>query len=68
MKGLQTPTFIVWGDHDRALHYSGAEILHQLMPNSQVLIMPDMGHVPMLEAPSKTAADYVVFRDSLGKH
>lgn len=68
VKGLQTPTFIVWGDHDRALHYSGAEILHRLIPNSQVLIMPDMGHVPMLEAPSKTAADYVVFRDSLGKH
>ena len=68
VKGLQTPTLIVWGDHDRALHYSGAEILHKLMPNSQVLIMPDMGHVPMLEVPSKSAADYIVFRDSLGKH
>jgi pimeloyl-ACP methyl ester carboxylesterase len=65
VKGLQTRTLIVWGDHDRALHYSGAEILHKLMPNSQVLIMPDMGHVPMLEAPSRTAADYIAFRDSL---
>lgn len=68
VKGLQTPAFIVWGDHDRALHYSGAAILHALMPNSQVLIMPDMGHVPMLEAPSRTAADYIAFRDSLGGH
>jgi pimeloyl-ACP methyl ester carboxylesterase len=65
VKNLQTRTLIVWGDHDRALHYSGAEILHGLMPNSQVLVMPDMGHVPMLEAPAQTAADYVKFRDSL---
>lgn len=67
VQGLQTRTLIVWGDHDRALHYSGAAILHQLMPNSQVLIMPDMGHVPMLEAPSQTAADYIAFRDSPGR-
>ncbi|HZR34520.1 MAG TPA: alpha/beta fold hydrolase [Nevskia sp.] len=65
LQGLQTPAFIVWGDHDRALHYSGAAILHRLMPNSQVLIMPDIGHVPMLETPSRSAADYIAFRDSL---
>ncbi len=68
VRNLQTPSFIVWGDHDRALHYSGAAILHALMPNSQVRIMPDMGHVPMLEAPSQTAADYIAFRDSLKQH
>jgi pimeloyl-ACP methyl ester carboxylesterase len=65
VRNLQIHTFIVWGDHDRALHYSGAEILHKLMPSSQLLIMPDMGHVPMLEAPSQTAADYIAFRNSL---
>jgi len=68
VKGLATPTLIVWGDHDRALHYSGAEVLHGLLPHSQVVIMPDIGHLPMMEAPSKTAADYIAFRDSLGKH
>jgi abhydrolase domain-containing protein 6 len=68
VQGLGTPTLIVWGDHDRALHYSGAEVLHGLMPHSQVVIMADIGHLPMMEAPSKAAADYVLFRDSLGKH
>ena len=67
VKNLSTPALIVWGDHDRALHYSGAEVLHRLMPNSQVIIMPDMGHLPMLEAPAQSAADYIKFRDSLGK-
>ena len=68
VKNLATPALIVWGDHDRALHYSGAEVLHQLMPNSQVIIVPDMGHLPMLEAPAQSAADYINFRDSLAKH
>jgi pimeloyl-ACP methyl ester carboxylesterase len=67
VKGLSTPALIVWGDHDRALHYSGAAILHQLLPNSQVIIMPDMGHLPMLEAPAQAAADYVQFRESLAR-
>ena len=68
LKNLPTPTLIVWGDHDRALNYSGAEILHQLLLNSQVIIVPDMGHLPMLEAPAQTAADYIKFRDSLARH
>ena len=67
VKNLSTPALIVWGDHDRALHDSGAEVLHRLMPNSQVIIMPDMGHLPMLEAPAQTDADYIGFRDSLVK-
>ena len=68
VKNLATPTLIEWGDHDRALHYSGAEILHQLLPNSQVIILPDMGHLPMLEAPARTAADFIEFHDSLATH
>lgn len=68
LKNLQTPALIVWGDHDRALHDSGAEVLHRLLPNSQVIIMPDIGHLPMLEAPAQAAADYIKFRDSLVKH
>ena len=37
--GLRTPTLIVWGDQDRAIHVATAEILH-LMPASQVIILP----------------------------
>ncbi len=64
---LATPTLIVWGDHDRALHVSGAEILHGLLPNSQVSIMANIGHLPMLEAPGDTAAAYLKFREALPK-
>jgi pimeloyl-ACP methyl ester carboxylesterase len=61
---VATPTLIVWGDGDRVLDISAADILHQVMPNSQVLIVHDVGHAPMLEAPEAAAQDYLRFRDS----
>jgi pimeloyl-ACP methyl ester carboxylesterase len=65
LKGLATPTLIVWGAGDRVLDPSGAEILHQLLPNSRISIMPNTGHLPMLEAPERSAENYLRFRDSL---
>ncbi|NGY06233.1 alpha/beta fold hydrolase [Solimonas terrae] len=63
--GLATPTLIVWGLQDRVLDPSGAEILHQALPNSQLVMMPGVGHLPMLEAPHQAAADYRKFRAGL---
>ncbi|MBL6752514.1 MAG: alpha/beta fold hydrolase [Nevskia sp.] len=63
--GLATPAVIVWGDQDRALDVSGAAILHKLMPQSQVRIVRQMGHAPMIEAPRATAEDYLRFRAEL---
>ena len=59
--GLRTPTLIVWGDEDRALHVDSAQILHERMPASQVVIMPGIGHAPMIERPAESAAAYLQF-------
>ena len=63
--GLATPTLIVWGDNDRVLIPASADILHKLMPHSQVLMMPGIGHLPMLERPQPSAEDYLRFRAAL---
>ena len=63
--GLETPTLLVWGDRDRVLDVSGAEILHRALPRSQLVIMPGIGHIPMIEAPRRAAADYRAFRAAL---
>ena len=42
--GLKTPTLIVWGDKDRLINPATAEVLHKLMPRSEVIIMPGVGH------------------------
>lgn len=63
--GMATPALIVWGDQDRAIHVAAAGILHKLMPHSQVIIMPGIGHLPMIERPRLSADDYLRFRASL---
>jgi pimeloyl-ACP methyl ester carboxylesterase len=65
IRGLSTPALIVWGKRDRLLSVESADILHTLLPNSQVIIMRDVGHAPMLERPRQTADDYLRFREKL---
>ncbi|MBL0076074.1 MAG: alpha/beta fold hydrolase [Rhodocyclaceae bacterium] len=62
---LETPALIVWGSEDKVLHPLGADTLHRLFINSEVKIMDGIGHLPMLEDPEQTAADYIAFRAKL---
>lgn len=62
VSGLKTPALIVWGDNDRVINMATAEVLHNLIPDSQVIIMPGVGHLPMIEQPGKAADDYLKFR------
>ena len=65
VKGLQTPTLIVWGAEDRALSVGTVPVLQALLPNAQAVVMPHVGHAPMIERPKETAEDYVRFRERL---
>ncbi len=65
VRGLTTPSLIVWGDRDRLLNFSSAGILHNLLPNSEMIIMPNIGHVPMIERPQQSADEYLLFRAKL---
>lgn len=60
--GMITPTLIMWGANDRAINVATADVLHKLLPNSQVVIMPGIGHLPMLERPRQSAEAYLRFR------
>jgi pimeloyl-ACP methyl ester carboxylesterase len=68
IKDLKTPTLIVWGDQDRAINLATADILHQLMPNSELIVMKGLGHLPMIENPRQSADDYLKFREKLDKN
>ena len=59
---LGTRSLLVWGDNDRVLHPSGLEIIAARLSNVETVLMNRMGHVPMLERPAETAADYLRFR------
>jgi pimeloyl-ACP methyl ester carboxylesterase len=62
IKGLQTPALIVWGDEDRALSVGTVPVLETLLPNAQAIVMPHVGHAPMIERPKQSADDYLRFR------
>ncbi|MFK7887985.1 MAG: alpha/beta fold hydrolase [Gammaproteobacteria bacterium] len=55
------PTLVVWGDKDQVLHVSGAPILRDALPTAEMIVMPGIGHLPMVEAPAQTARDYIDF-------
>jgi pimeloyl-ACP methyl ester carboxylesterase len=66
ISGMKIPTLIVWGEQDHFVHPAGAEILHGLLPNSNVVMMPNVGHMPQMEVPRQTAADFLTFQRERG--
>jgi pimeloyl-ACP methyl ester carboxylesterase len=68
VKDMQVPSLIVWGKEDRGINVGTAEVLHKLLPRSQVIIMPGVGHLPMIERPKQSAEDYLKFRAGLPKN
>jgi len=65
IEGLPLPALIVYGDHDRAVDPGDGMIWQRLLPHSQLEMMPDIGHLPMMEAPEPAAQRYLQFRRSL---
>ncbi|WP_201593805.1 alpha/beta fold hydrolase [Psychrobacter fulvigenes] len=61
------PTLIVWGEEDNIIKPETAELMSELMPHAQVIMMPGVGHVPMIEAVEQTADDYKNFREGINR-
>lgn len=61
VKGMRVKTLVLWGEKDRVLHPGGAEVLGRIVPDSKVIILDNVGHVPMVEAPERTATAYLEF-------
>lgn len=58
-----THTLVVWGDKDRILHVADADLFVSLMPLATKVVMTDIGHLPMMEAPDESARIYRTFVD-----
>ncbi|MES1965992.1 alpha/beta hydrolase [Psychrobacter sp. AH5] len=59
------PTLVVWGDKDQVIKPETVDVIKQIIPQSQIIMMKDIGHVPMVEAVDQTAEDYKVFREGM---
>ena len=61
------PTLVVWGEEDKVIKPETVTLIKEIIPQSQVITMPKIGHVPMIEAVKQTANDYKAFREGLNK-
>ena len=46
---LKMPVLIVWGSLDRIVPVNQAQTMHKLIPKSQLLVIPDCGHMVPLQ-------------------
>ncbi len=55
LQGIQCPTLVIWGEKDAILDVSCTEIILEQLPHAASKIIPNVGHLPMLEAPVQCA-------------
>ena len=58
---VKTPTLVVWGRHDRLIDVSCVAPIKAGIPNCQAVILEDIGHLPMIEAPETLATHHLPF-------
>nr|XP_061806034.1 lipase 3-like [Nerophis lumbriciformis] len=66
LRGADVPTLIVWGQKDRVLHPQGGQKLVEIMHQATLVMLPEVGHLPMVEVPEVTAATYLDWRQKRG--
>lgn len=56
---LDLPIVVMWGELDTWIPLSVGQRLHEALPDSILIPYPELGHVPMEEAPARTARDFM---------
>lgn len=64
---LATPMLIVWGRSDQVLNPAGGQLLADLVGNAEILMLPDTGHLPMLENPATVAESWIAYTERIAR-
>ena len=67
LEHIKAPTLIIWGDQDRLIHVSAAQIFNKGIKNSEMLILPGTGHMPLMENPRQCVETWQAFIKKSGK-
>lgn len=59
IKDIPHPTLILWGEDDKIMGVKDADTFDQTIANSQLIWIPNCGHVPHLEQ-SQLTANYIL--------
>jgi 4,5:9,10-diseco-3-hydroxy-5,9,17-trioxoandrosta-1(10),2-diene-4-oate hydrolase len=58
---LQLPTLVVWGERDRVVPVVQAAKAVEQLPEAQLVVIPDCGHLPQVECPVEVATAFNQF-------
>jgi pimeloyl-ACP methyl ester carboxylesterase len=61
IKSIQQKTLLLWGGQDLLIPVEVAEQFHNDLPNDTLVIMPNVGHLPMEESPGQSLEAVVSF-------
>jgi pimeloyl-ACP methyl ester carboxylesterase len=62
---ISAPTLIVWGARDTLLPRADQEAMAAQIPGARLVIYDGVGHVPVIEAPERVAADLTALYDTI---
>lgn len=62
---LTMPTLLLWGERDTITPLSQGAYLQEILPNAELVVLPDVGHIPHIEDTAAFTATVVRF---LGTH
>lgn len=65
--GMRTPALVVWGRSDQVLNPAGAAVVESAMSHAETLLLPDTGHLPMLENPCTVAESWISYTEQLAR-
>ena len=68
MQSIQAPVLMLHGVRDRLVPLAAARATARLNPSWELVELPDIGHVPQLETPRRTATVILDWLDSAGEH
>jgi pimeloyl-ACP methyl ester carboxylesterase len=60
---IETPTLILWGEEDQLIPVESAYRFHEDLPNGTLVVLPNLGHVPMEENPAESLKPVLSFLD-----
>ena len=62
---LEMPVLLLWGEQDKVIPVSHAKAFASAIPETKLIIYPDVGHLPMEETPEQVARDIDDWIESL---
>ena len=65
LSAIKVPVLILWGAEDNLIPVTSAKWFAEAMPQADLIIYPNVGHIPMEEIPEKSANDVKIWLDSV---